>query len=406
MAKKKDITKQITVITQNESEFVIQPELTPDAIIIAKMLKAQGQYKSILALFLKLLNDNDNLAGNIDIRKEAAKNCKYRLPELPENQKEYFEDILDSFMTDFIEQTIDLKMQGILFQQMLFEIKEGVYFPKSFKSYKNIDLRIVNDEVTLFIDDKKKVLPELNFIIYHKDKAILESLLKYYVFFSFALNNWAQFTETYGKPTRIGKYNPGSNKNDIAILKSMVTSLGTDLSAVIPDTTLIEFLESQHKSGSADLYKDLANFVEERETRRILGQTMTTKESSNAGFAQATVQNLVRQDILVADLRDASHLISDILTRLNNLNFNSDKIKVEIFSPKIIDPNTRITVDEKLNNIINIDPKYFYETYEIPEPEDGMSFKVETDGRPSVQEEEEIENGQNLDPNLKPRRSL
>jgi hypothetical protein len=365
-----------TLVTHPDHEYHVSPEISPANIVLAKQQKGNGHLQEILGLFRKLITDNDNLAGNVDIRKEAAKACDYKFAhELTDKQEEYFASVLEDHLPAFIDQTLELKLFGALFRQIYYKHEDGFWWIDGFEQYKDIDLRIKNKELKLYVEDAPKDLPELNFIRKYNETSVLESLLKYYCFFSFAINNWAQFTETYGKPIRIGKYQPGADPKDQSVLRSMVASLGTDLSAVIPETTLIEFIESKTKSGTSDLYKTLVEFVESRETRRILGQTMTTKESEYAGYAQAKVQDLVRIDLLVADLRDASNYVSDILTRLNRINFADQKVRVELFTPRSIDFEKRIRIDTRLNNIIEIDPEYFYETYSIPEPKGGMKKK-------------------------------
>jgi Mu-like prophage protein gp29 len=369
-------TKPVTLITQPENEPIIRPEISPSNILFAKSQMDAGYYKDIYALFQRLIADNDNLAGCIDIRKEAAKACEYRFAtELSTKQEEFFENLLSDFLSDLISQSIDLKLQGILFRQVHYKFQDNLYFLDRFESYKNLDMRLKNKKISLYIEDKEIALPELNFVFLHKDNSVLESLLKYYCFFSFAINNWVQYTESYGKPVRIGKYQPGSSPKEINILKQMVASLGSDLAAVIPDNTLIEFVESQQKSASSSLYKDLANFLEDRETRRILGETMSTKEAQNAGFAQSKVQDLVRKDVLAGDLADASRYVSWFLSRFNRINFADQPVRIELFPPKTVDLSQRINIDKQLNNIIDIDPDYFYGTYNIPSPEGGMKIK-------------------------------
>jgi SPP1 gp7 family putative phage head morphogenesis protein len=370
--------KPVVLFSQeNDQTFNITPDITPDNVLMAKTEKESGNYQHILSIFKKLIKSNDNLAANIDIRKEAAKTAEYKITsKLSSKQQLFFDEFLDCFLPSLIEQSIDLKLHGVAFYQILYTLENSLYKPIGFESYKNLDLRLKNKKMALFIDDIFKPLPEPNFIIKYKDECILESLLKYYCFFSFAINNWAQLTETYGKPVRIGKYSPGTSQKDVNILKQMITSLGTDLSAVLPENTGIEFIDFKNKSGSADIYKTLVSFVEDRETRRILGQTMSTKESEYGGYAQARIQNLVREDILLGDLREASTYVSDFLTRINHINFGSDRITVKLTPVRLIDTSKKIQIDRRLNQIINIDPEYFYKTYDIPEPKDGMKKKI------------------------------
>ncbi len=334
-----------------------------------------GNLQSINDIYNKLYKHDDTLSGDTDVRVEALKSAEFILPEdLPKKQAEFFENFLIEFMPELINHALELKLKGNCFRQIIYK-KTKLIEIDHFESYKNLDLRVVNKELVLFVEDKIKRLPELQFVRLWQDTSVYESIIKYYAFISFALNNWASFTETYGKPIRIGKYKVGSSKEEKAGLMEMVKNLGSDLSAVISDNTLIEFAEFKNTTASSNLYNDLLNFCKKAITKRILGQTLTTQTENVGSYAQAKVHDMVRQDILQADIRDAQHYISFICTRLNQLNFNNENIKVKLSLPTKIDLAERIAIDEKLNKIIEIPPEYFYETYNIQPPKEGMKKK-------------------------------
>jgi len=117
-----------------------------------------------------------------------------------------------------------------------------------------------------------------------------------YLFKNYTVKDWIAFAEVFGMPLRVGKYQPGASKDDIAILKSAVANLGSDAAAVIPESMLIEFVESAKSTGGHELYNKLADWLDAQVSRGILGQTATTTGTpGKLGGDEA--QSEVREDI-------------------------------------------------------------------------------------------------------------
>ena len=335
-----------------------------------------GKLKHLLNLYTNLYKLDDNLAGDTDVRVESIKSASWSLPDtLSKKQTDFFTAFLDDFYPTLVDQATDLKLTGALFRQVVYKLENSLYTIDKFISYEGLDLRKQNGELVLFVDEKLQTLQDDKFISLLADYSVYESIVKYYAFFSFALNNWASFIEIYGKPVRIGKYKPGSSTEEKNLLKQMVKNLGTDLGAVISENTLIEFADFKNASANANLYSDLLDFCKKSVSKRLLGQTLTTNTERTGSYAQAKVHNMIRQDILQADIRDCSRYLSLICSRLNRLNFSNEDIKISLTTPQHVDLSSRIDIDTKLNNIIQIEPDYWYQTYNIPIPKQGAKIK-------------------------------
>ena len=368
-----------TILTQTkieEEKPLWSAKITPSEMALALYNAHNGRLKHLNSLYDRLYKLDDNLAGDTDVRIEALKSASYTLPEdISQQQKDFFTAFLDNFFPVLIDQATDLKLTGSLFRQIAFKLENNLYTIEKFIEYKNLDLRAEKSELVLYVEDEKKSLSDDRFVRLYQNYSVYESIIKYYTFFSFALNNWASFVETYGKPIRIGKYKPGSTQEEKNLLKSMVKNLGTDLGAVISENTLIEFADFKNASANANLYSTLLDFCKKSISKRILGQTLTTNTEKTGSYAQAKVHNMVRQDILQSDIRDCSKYISHICSRLNRLNFADSDIKVTLTIPEHVDLNTKINIDTQLNNIIEIEPDYWYTTYGIPLPKSGAKLK-------------------------------
>lgn len=136
---------------------------------------------------------------------------------------------------------------------------------------------------------------------------------------SFSLKDWAAFSEVYGMPLRIGKYQPNASDADIRTLLRAVRSIASDAAAVIPDGMTLEFAKVEGQHGTA-VFGGLLDYVDKQISKLVLGQTMTSDDGSSQ--AQAKVHNEVRLDILRADGRQIGNTVSrDLIEVFVALNF-------------------------------------------------------------------------------------
>ena len=154
-------------------------------------------------------------------------------------------------------------------------------------------------------------------------------LLKYY-----DITSWAAFIDRFGYPLRLGKYSPKATEEDIQTLRLAVASIGSDFGAVIPESAILEIIESKTTQSTSDTYEKLADFVNKEISKLILGQTMTSEEGSS--YSQAQVHNVVREDIAKADIRQIMETInSQLIVPYCKFNFGilKEYPKFELFKP-------------------------------------------------------------------------
>ncbi len=136
-----------------------------------------------------------------------------------------------------------------------------------------------------------------------------------YLFKNYILKDWVTFTEVFGQPLRVGKYQPGATETDKQTLLSAVANIGTDAAAIIPESMVIEFTEAR-QGGSAELYRSFCEYLDAQVSKAVLGQTLTTEVSSAGGSrAAAEVHDAVRRDILAADARRLGETLGRDLVR-------------------------------------------------------------------------------------------
>lgn len=137
-----------------------------------------------------------------------------------------------------------------------------------------------------------------------------------WMFKAFTQRDWAIFSQTYGQPVRVGKYHEGATKEDKATLMRAVANIAGDCAAIIPQSMLIEFVESGNVSAGSDLYERRADWLDRQISKAVLGQTNTTDaQAGGLGSGQAQVHDGVREDIETADCKALAAAINRDLIR-------------------------------------------------------------------------------------------
>ncbi len=110
-----------------------------------------------------------------------------------------------------------------------------------------------------------------------------------------------------------GQYGPNATPEQIATLKNAIATIASDSGAIIPDSMMVELVETAKGNGGDTLFENMARWADERTSKAVLGQTMTTDDGSSR--AQATVHNEVRLDIAKWDARQLEATINEYLVK-------------------------------------------------------------------------------------------
>ena len=226
------------------------------------------------------------------------------------------------------------------------------------------------------------MLPQNKFIV-HRYKArsghaaragVLRVCAWMYLFKNYTIKDWVAFCEVYGMPLRLGKYSPGSSDADKAALMDALMRIGTDAAGMVPEGTMIEFIES-NKTTSADIYERLARYCDEQMSKAVLGQTLTS-DSGGGSYAQSTTHNEVRHDLTVADCKAlAATLRRDLIRPLVLFNFGEDKripqIRYDCEEAADLKETAEIYSVLASQVGITIPTGHIYKKFGIPKPEAG-----------------------------------
>ena len=225
------------------------------------------------------------------------------------------------------------------------------------------------------------LLPRNKFIVHrykarsgHPSRAgVLRVTAWMYLFKNYDLKDWVSFCEVFGMPLRLGKYTAAASEADQRALMEAIYSLGTDAAGIIPDSTMIEFIES-NKTTSVEIYEKLARYCDEQISKAILGQTLSS-DSGGGSYAQGKVHNEVRHDLTAADAKAlATTIRRDIIKPLVEYNFGYD-VDAPLFtfaSEETEDLKDTVTIYQTLNAMgLPISTEHIYNKFNIPKPEKG-----------------------------------
>lgn len=243
---------------------------------------------------------------------------------------------------------LDAIAKGFSVNEIIWESKNNVWRPREYKfryagffRYDNLgeELKLIDPYTSELYD-----LPENKFIIHqpknHSGAQILSGLaipcLFYFMLKYYDITSWAAFIDRFGYPLRLGKYSTKATEDDINTLRRAVASIGSDFGAVIPESAILEIIESKTTQSTSDTYEKLAQFVNKEISKLVLGQTMTSEEG--ASYSQAQVHNEVRGDIAKSDIRQIMETLnSQLIVPYCKFNFGELETypKLELFKPDI-----------------------------------------------------------------------
>lgn len=185
---------------------------------------------------------------------------------------------------------------------------------------------------------------------------------------------WLIFLEKFGMPTAVGKYPSGTTTEQQTALLDAIDAMQNETGVKIPDTMAIDLLEAS-RSGQAS-YETLCNYMDSQISKAVLGQTLTTEVGDKGSFAASKTHEGVRQDVLEADATLLSEMLNEsLIPWIVDYNFPDVREYPQFVirtkpeqDLKPLAERDKILVSEIGLPVGN---KYFYDTYAIPEPEEG-----------------------------------
>ncbi|UFZ05499.1 DUF935 domain-containing protein [Bradyrhizobium ontarionense] len=200
-----------------------------------------------------------------------------------------------------------------------------------------------------------------------------------WMFKAFTQRDWAIFSQTFGQPVRVGKYPAGSTESDKSTLFSAVANIAGDCAAIIPETMLIEFIESKNVGQGADLYEKRCDWLDRQISKAVLGQTATT-DAIAGGHAVGQEHRQVQEDIERSDAKALSAVLNrDLVRPWIDLQFGKQLLYPRLRVGRPEDKNVQLTVESAVKLIpmgLKVETSFFNDLLGIPVPKTGADVLI------------------------------
>ncbi|MEG6592408.1 DUF935 domain-containing protein [Desulfovibrio sp. 1188_IL3213] len=313
--------------------------LTPARLVRILEAADAGQIMEQHALFADMEDRCDHLSAEMGKRRRALLTLDWNIipasddakaKDAAEKVREWF-DMLPDF-EDVLLDMADGIGHGFSALELQWEFSEGIHLPSELTFRPQSWFTCPqNDRNCLHLRDgtlEGAPLWPLGWIVHkHRSKSgwlpragLFRVLAWTYLIRAYALNSEMAFTQIHGLPMRVGKYPPGSSKDDKHALLNALRTLGQDAAGIIPQGMDIVF--ETVNPATQDIPGLLVERCERGMSKAILGGTLTSQaDGKTSTNALGMVHNEIRHDLLVADAAQlASTLTAQLVAPLCALN--------------------------------------------------------------------------------------
>ncbi|ESY41919.1 hypothetical protein X747_14895 [Mesorhizobium sp. LNJC384A00] len=335
--------------------------LTPGRLASVLRASIENDPENYLALAEDMEERDPHYAGVLGVRKRQVSGLEISVEAAGEDAAsvKHADLVREVIERDGFEDELfdieDAVGKGFSCTEILWDTSASMWYPKrlAWRDPRWFVFDQVDGETPLLRDGGQNMPLEPYKWIYHSAKVksglpirggIARAVAWTFLFKSFTIKDWAIFCEAYGQPLRLGKYDAGASNDDKDILLKAVSNIGVDYAAIVPQSMTVDFIEAKI-SGTHQLYKERADWLDQQVSKVVLGQTATT-DAIAGGHAVGKTHDGVREDIEKADARQlAGTLNRDLVRPLIDLNFGPQKKypRICIGRPEQID--TKALVD-------------------------------------------------------------
>ena len=313
--------------------------LTPSRLSRVLTAADAGQISEQHALFAEMEDRCDHLAAEMGKRKRALLTLDWNIIPARDDAKakdiaaqvRQWLDMLPNF-EDVLQDMADAIGHGFAALEIKWDYSEGLHIPAALThrpqswfvcpQFDRNRLHMRDGTV-----DGAELWPYGWLTHIHRSKSgwlpragLFRCLAWTYLIRAYALNSEIAFTQIHGLPMRVGKYPPGSSKQDKNALLNALRTLGQDAAGIIPQG--MEIIFESANPATQDIPGQLVTRCEQGMSKAILGGTLTSQaDGKTSTNALGSVHNEVRRDLLVSDAAQiASTLTTELIASLCALN--------------------------------------------------------------------------------------
>lgn len=213
--------------------------------------------------------------------------------------------------------------------------------------------------------------PNMLFVGGERDLGILAQILVAVLYKRNNYADWAKYCELYAIPIQEYTYNAGDEETRRQLLLD-ARQRGNNAVYIHPAESNFQFVESNAKSGTSELFKDFTDYWDNQIAVRVLGNTLTTSASSTGTQALGTVHKAVEEELNEDDCNTVLDVLNYyMLPIFESLGFNVTGGKFVSAKRKEVDTSQQADIYLKMQQLgLPIDADDVYETLGVKKPDD------------------------------------
>lgn len=213
--------------------------------------------------------------------------------------------------------------------------------------------------------------PNMLFVGGERDLGILAQILVAVLYKRNNYADWAKYCELYAIPIQEYTYNAGDEETRRQLLLD-ARQRGNNAVYIHPAESNFQFVESNAKSGTSELFKDFTDYWDNQIAVRVLGNTLTTSASSTGTQALGSVHKEVEEELNEDDCNTVLDVLNYyMLPIFESLGFNVTGGKFVSAKRKEVDTSRQADIYLKMQQLnLPLDPDDVYETLGVKKPED------------------------------------
>lgn len=389
--KKSAFSDEVANIKTVEAMFSLISKKIPNPDIILKKIGKGIE-------FLRTLSYDEQVATCMESRSAGVTSLEHKLTYSDSNQKysDFYSRLLKKIDIDtLIKDILNAPAYGFQPIEIIWDYKDGFIIPVKICAkpqewfFFNPEHRLCYKQKGMpdgfvITDDMKKFLCPVKDADYLNPygRGYLSRCFWNVAFKKGSMEFWVKFSEKFGMPYVIAKYEEGTPDNEIDDLLMAADKMVQDAAAVIPNSGSIQFLEAGGKTASAEIYKGLIDVCDSSIAKNILGQTLTTDNGNTGSYALGQVHFQVRQDIINSDKKLVESQFNKLLKWVHELNFGDDDApEFELYAEEEVS-KTLAERDQILSSSgVKFTKNYFMKAYgfteediEVPETVNNSEF--------------------------------
>lgn len=301
----------------------------------------QGNLQAQADLFCDMEERDGHIFSEITKRKQAVnglpwgvkppKNASEQEKKIAEEVFEWLDDIEDFEM--FLFEAMDAVGHGYSAQEITWHRLGNLWLPESFEQLQPRHIMTPHNQPNeLRLNDGSLEGLEFQpfgwFIHRHKAKSgyiarsgLFRVLSWPFLFKNYGIRDVMEFLETYGLPSKIGKYPAGATAEEKMTLMRAVMSIGRNAGGIIPQGMSIDFEDAT--DGDTNNHMGLIKWCEQTQSKIILGGTLLSQaDGKTSTNAQSKTHENQFEVINKSDSKQLARSINDsLVSSMMQLNY-------------------------------------------------------------------------------------